>query len=230
MKKNFVSMSSVALLFAGLVGCSTAPITPDPLPSASIKPVTYKPKALAGLPVAQSTEADKFPKLVASRASSWGKSRSNPFSLTALESAYDMQQASEKFLSESGGFSVQYEPKPEVDETPVLEPQPYRRLSGIVVGDSVNAIIELGDGRTEIIRPGQRIPNTEWTVVSIDSEKAVLKRSGNKLPTEIIVRLEVAPYNPGQSVLGGGGAPGAPGGSFPGKPGAAGAGRGAGDN
>jgi hypothetical protein len=66
---------------------------------------------------------------------------------------------------------------------PVVEPQPYRRLSGIVVGDSVLALIVMGDGAgPQIIRPGLRIPNSPWRVISIDEEQAVLRRDGDVLP------------------------------------------------
>jgi bifunctional DNA-binding transcriptional regulator/antitoxin component of YhaV-PrlF toxin-antitoxin module len=83
---------------------------------------------------------------------------------------------------------VEFElPADEVAE--VIEPQPFRRLAGIMVGDSVLAIIDMGDGNLQIVRPGQQIPGTEWTVASIDEEKAVLRRSGNKKPKEVVVPL-----------------------------------------
>jgi hypothetical protein len=78
-----------------------------------------------------------------------------------------------------------------------------------VVGDSVLALIDMGNGTTELIRPGQRIPGSEWTVVSIDEEKAILRRGGNRLPRQVTVRLELPP--PG---FGGGGNTG----GFPGGP------------
>jgi hypothetical protein len=147
--------------------------------------------------------------------------RFDPFALMAEERGFELSQTSERFAAESGGFSFDYVPPVDVVPTVVNEPQPYRRLAGVIVGDSVLALIDMGDGRLEIIRPGQRIPNSEWTVVSIDEEKAVLRRSGNKLPRQITVRLESPPYNPGQggggAAGGGGGAPGRPG--MPGGPG-----------
>lgn len=153
--------------------------------------------------------------------------RNDPFALLGEERAFEVSQSSERFLSESGGFRFDYEaPTPPADND-ILEPQPYRRLAGVIVGESVLALIDMGDGRNlEIIRPGQRIPNSEWTVVSIDEEKAILKRSGNRLPRQIVVRLESPPFNPGQGgggaapgVGGGRGAPGTPGGGRPGAPG-----------
>jgi hypothetical protein len=129
--------------------------------------------------------------------------RRDPFALLAEERAFDINQSGERLLAESGGFSFDYEPPVPKDDTVIQEPQPYRRLAGVIVGESVLALIDMGDGRLEIIRPGQRIPNSEWTVVSIDEEKAILRRGGNKLPRQVVVRLESPPYNPNQG--GGGG-------------------------
>ncbi|MBN9500394.1 MAG: hypothetical protein BGO01_03440 [Armatimonadetes bacterium 55-13] len=142
-------------------------------------------------------------------------SRTDPFALMAEEKAFEVSQSSERLLADSG-FSFDYEEPEQKDDTPVLEPQVYRRLAGVIVGESVLALIDMGDGRPlEIIRPGQRIPNSEWTVVSIDDEKAILRRNGNKLPRQIVVRLESPPFNPNQ----GGGAPGGPNGGPGGAPG-----------
>ena len=138
--------------------------------------------------------------------------RRDPFALLAEERAYDINQASERILAESGGFVFDYVPPDPPADTTIVEPQPYRRLAGVIVGESVLALIDMGDGRLEIIRPGQRIPNSEWMVVSIDEEKAILRRGGNRLPREIIVRLESPPYNPQGGGFGGGGGGGAPGG------------------
>src|SRR5262249_11073777 len=131
--------------------------------------------------------------------------RNDPFALMPEERRFESSQATERVLGESGSWRFDYEPPEVKDETPVTEPQPYRRLPGVIVGESVLALIDMGDGRPlEIIRPGQRIPNSEWTVVSIDEEKAILRRPGNKLPKEIVVRLESPPFNPGGGGGGGG--------------------------
>ena len=196
------------------IGCGGSSSSSDSSAGAAL-PVKKEPlviSAQAGVPVAQSADPKRFATLVASRAPGFGPGRKNPFALTQEEADYELQQTSERLLSTAGGFSLQYQLPPETDTAlPFVEPQPYRRLAGIVVGDSVLAIIDLGDGRTEIIRPGMKIPNTEWTVVSIDEDKAVLRRSGKALPKEIIVRLESPP--PGTAVGGaiGGGAGGAAG-------------------
>ncbi len=137
--------------------------------------------------------------------------RSDPFALMPEERSFEARQSSERYLSTAGGFSFDYEPPTPTDDTVILEPQPYRRLAGVIVGESVLGLIDMGDRPgLEIIRPGQRIPNSEWTVVSIDEDKAVLRRSGNRLPREIIVRLESPPFTPNQGG-GAGGPAGAPG-------------------
>jgi len=184
----------------------------------------------AGVPVTQSTDATMFPALVKTLGPKYGR-RPDPFALTTNERYFETNQAGERTFS-TIGFTIQVQPKEEPGQAALVapEPQPYRRLAGIVVGDSVLAIIDMGDGRTEIIRPGQKIPNSEWTVVSIDSEKAVLRRGGNVLPKEIIVRLESPPAGmggttsttppAGQPPYGAGGPPGYPGGppGYPGGP------------
>lgn len=139
--------------------------------------------------------------------------RNDPFALLAEERAFESKQSAERVLSESGGWRFDYEAPAPVDDVEVLEPQPYRRLAGVIVGESVLALIDMGDGRLEIIRPGQRIPNSEWVVVSIDEDKAVLRRPGNRLPRQIVVRLESPPAGFGAGATGGGGGAPAPGGA-----------------
>jgi hypothetical protein len=201
-----------------MVGCGGGE-TPAPTPSGSsvaalpednwVAPVDAgNPDALQGQPPAMDAAAMK--NLVASRSFS---SRTEPFALHPEERAFETQQQKERLFQGLGGFyGLNYTPPPEVDNRPVFEEQPYRRLAGVIVGDSVLAIIEMGNGQPpQIIRPGQRIPNSEWTVVSINEEKAVLRRSGNKLPKEITVRLESKPPEGFGGAGGGGGTGGGPG-------------------
>lgn len=223
--------TNILLLGVGvaLAGCAKAPEgeIPDPLPPG--KQVDFKPNAIAGVPIESSKDDTKFKTLVASVGRSFG-SRQDPFVLLAAEKAYDRAQTGERLFSQVG-FSTEYVPPVEKDDTPILEQQPYRRLAGVVVGtDGVIAIIDMGSGQgTQLIRPGQRIPNSQWTVVSIDEDKAVLRRSGNVEPKEIIVKLEQAPANFGTGFGGGysGGPSGMPGGAPYGSPsGSGGPGRG----
>lgn len=190
----------------------------------------YKPEfkinaAGAGVKVDPPTENDQaWRQAAVSTASRYGGARSNPFGLTSSERVIEAQQDTARLFANLGGFSVQFTPPAPAAATPppVIETQPYRRLSGIIVGDSVMALIEMGNGQTEIIRPGMRIPNSPWRVKSIDSNKAVLERSGNVLPKQITVRLESPPPGMQQTTpgVGGppGGFPGGPPGGFPGGP------------
>ncbi len=131
-------------------------------------------------------------------------SRPNAFAMLPAEVAFDRSQRAERLVADVGGFSLLYEEplESEVDAAPVIEPVPAWRLSGVVIRDGVIAILDMGD-KTLDIRPGQRIPDTEWTVVSIDTERAVLRRSGTKLPRQITIPLQGT--LPGQG--GGGNAP-----------------------
>ncbi|MDQ2987364.1 MAG: hypothetical protein M3R13_11725 [Armatimonadota bacterium] len=128
-------------------------------------------------------------------------SRNNPFALFGEELQFQTGIRFENILSQlpqSDGYA--YAPpmfivpeQPIPSEMVVPEAQPYRRLSGVYFGDTVSAIIEMEDGKPYLIMPGSRVGDTEWYVESIDAEKAVLVRSGNKVPKRIIVRLETPP-------------------------------------
>jgi hypothetical protein len=171
------------------------------------------PPSIAGLEVKPSTNTKQFGQLVAANADKF-HARSDPFALSAPEKAFDSEQASERIFA-STGFITLVEPKSEVAPTVEFEAQPYRRLSGIIVGDSIVAILEQPGEDPILIRPGMKIPNSPWTVASIDEDKAVLRRTGNVLPHEVIVRLETPREGYGSTPTGGG----APAGGFPGGPG-----------
>jgi hypothetical protein len=145
----------------------------------------------AGLPLGASNDMTRWSKLYMARKYT---PRTDPFALMPIEENYERRQQAERFLGEQGGFqSVLLDPPDDTDTTvaPEVEPQPHRRLAGILYGESVLAIIDMGDGRAlQIVRPGQKVPGSEWTVVSIDQEKAILHRGGRKLPHEVVVRLE----------------------------------------
>jgi len=194
-----IRVLALSAVIAAVVGCGGGSSTPAVSPSADVSStsttaVSYTPpNVLAGLPVEQSKDDKPYKTLVAS-AGRFGH-RGDPFELTNEEKAYDRQQNVERIMGTMGGFTTQYELPP--DETKQIvpdEPQPYRRLAGIVVGDSVLAIIDMGTGQAAtIIRPGMKIPNSEWTVVSIDEDKAVLHRDGPVGPHNVTVRLESPP-------------------------------------
>jgi hypothetical protein len=156
---------------------------------------SFDPKVDAGWQVT-AKDQKVLEELVKSYAGRFG-SRNDPFALTAAERKYERDQSAERFLNEAGGFAVMFKEEQKVVVPKVVEPQPYRRLSGIVVGDSVVALIDMGNGDWELIRPGQMVGGTEWRVISIDEEKAVLRRPGNVLPNEVVVRLEAPPAGMG---------------------------------
>lgn len=184
MKKlaSYVLISVFGLAVVGCGGETPEPVASGPLP---VPKIDFKPNAPAGIPISVGGP-ESLAGLIALKSP---VSRTDPFALLPAEGKFETAQLAESVVENAGGFSFIYEAPPVVDTTPVMEPQPYRRLAGILVADSVTALIDMGDGQPmQIVRPGQTIG--EWTVVSIDEDKAVLRRSGNKLPREIVVRLE----------------------------------------
>lgn len=141
--------------------------------------------------------------------------RGDPFALLGPEAKFEREQQRERLMGDIGGgtFGTFYEePEDKSAEEIQMEPQPYRRLVGVLLGDGVSALIQMEDGKVYDVRPGSRIPNSEWTVVSIDSDSAILRRSGNKRPNQILVRLEPSLSGPSSAPQpgsgGGGGNPG----------------------
>lgn len=198
-----------------------APGTAPGAPGQPGATAAFRPSAEAGVKFAPSTDAAKLKDLIASRTFS---TRSDPFALLAVERAFDEAQLTER-LSQQAGWSIEFEPVEREEVVEPDEPQPYRRLAGVLQSDSVSAIIIMEDGRAEIIWPGRRIPNSEWRVVSIDGDRAILRRAGTKRPRTIEVRLETDPAPTGGGGAGGGGGRG--GGVAPsGDSGASGAGAG----
>lgn len=129
--------------------------------------------------------------------------RADAFALLPSEKAFDRQQSTLRLVGEGGGFVTMFTTPEDVEEVPVaLEPLPNWRLAGVVIGDGVAALLDMG-GRVIDIRPGMKIPDTDWTVVSIDSERATLKRNNGKLPKVFIVPLQGAQEFGGGSPNGG---------------------------
>jgi len=223
---------ALSIVVGAVVGCGggssqSSPTTSATQSGSATTPTTATstftpPNVDAGIPVERSTDNKPYMGLVT--ASSKYGYRPDPFSLTKEEAGYDNQQNAERVMNSMGGFTVRFvEPEDKSVEVVPEQVQPYRRLAGIVVGDSVLAIIDMGNGRPfEIIRPGMKIPDTEWTVVSIDEDKAVLHRDGPIPPHTVTVRLESPPSNGvgGATGFGGGTPPVGGGGGTPGtKPG-----------
>lgn len=230
------SVFGLGAIFAALVvsGCN-APDVPPTAASSTVTPPTIAFSSKAGVPVAASANPVPITAVASAKRFDY---RPDPFALTAKERKFESEQEALRVFGELGGAGDLFTPEEEkqaVVDYP--EPQPYRRLAGVVVGDSILALVDMGDGTgLKVIRPGQRIEGSEWRVASIDSEKAVLVRSGSRTPRRIVVKLEAPAF--GTSTPGSTGGPsfggGMPGPGFGGgRPGGFGGGRpgpGGGDN
>ncbi|MCS7209362.1 MAG: hypothetical protein NZ874_07305 [Fimbriimonadales bacterium] len=106
-------------------------------------------------------------------------------------------------------FVLASPPKPPRVELPEpYEPQPRRRVAGVIIGTTVSAILEQEGELPRIVYPGDMVG--EFRVVSITENGVVLRRpKGN--PREVRVPLEPAGNLSGASGTGGGGAGRAPG-------------------
>ena len=131
--------------------------------------------------------------------------RADPFSILPVEKAADERARQQQLLAMLGDFQLFAQPKPKPVNPALIpvEPQPYRRLSGIVRGEAVAAILEVpGVSDPVVVRPGDKVG--EWTVRSIDNEKLVLVRSGDKRPNTVEVKLEALPATLASSGAGAG--------------------------
>lgn len=98
-------------------------------------------------------------------------------------------------------FVLASPPKPPKVELPEpFEPQPRRRVAGIIIGTTVSAILEQEGELPRIVYPGDMVG--EFRVAAITESGLILRRSkGN--PREVRV-----PYEPPGNVGGGGGGAG----------------------
>lgn len=208
------SIGLVSIVAIALVGCgggstaSTAAPAAAPVPSAT---PDMKIESRAGVPVTRSADPKGLATAVLTTVQKYGRPRQDPFALTDAEKQFEASQASERLLS-SSGWKTEWDEPEDKEANPVFEPQPPRRLMGIIVGDSVYAIIDMGDGRGQVIYPGMQIPNSPWYVVSIDADHAILRREGTTLPKQISVKLQGAAVG----IAGGNAGNGAPGFGGPG--------------
>ncbi len=133
--------------------------------------------------------------------------RSNPFAMFPDEAAFQTGIRYRIILSKLPGMATEVEPPAPVTppELMPVEEQPYRRVAGIVLGDTVQAVVVMEDGRGYIVRPGMRVGNTEWVCQSIDADSVVLVRQTGPLPHQVTLNLESAP----PTEFGGGGNQGA---------------------
>jgi len=112
-------------------------------------------------------------------------------------------------------FVLASPPKPPKVELPEpFEPQPRRRVAGIIIGTTVSAILEQEGELPRIVYPGDMVG--EFRVAAITETGLILRRSkGN--PREVRVPYE-PPGNVGGGGVGGGAGFGAPRGGGPGAP------------
>ncbi len=176
----------------GEAPASDTPVTPTAsTPTAGAALAKLDIGAEAGVPVEMPNDPG-FQQIYTLAATRNYGHRNDPFALQPIEKAFDADQSQARTVEELGGFTLMYVPPEEKpDEQEISEPQPAnRRLAGIVLAKSgVYALLEWDNGRVYEIRPGTRIEGTEWVVVSVDDEKAVLRRGGNRLPHEIVIPL-----------------------------------------
>lgn len=173
-----------------VVGCGPDPTTPiGAAPAGTATDQPFVPQAEAGIKLAPADPTQ----LIADASAQQFSIRPDPFSLRAHEVSYDRSQFAERMLDTQGFYRQIAELPVIVEEVIEIEPQPSRRLAGIILGDSISALIDMGTGGPLLlVRPGQKIDGTEWTVQSIDEEKAVLRRDkeSKKRPQFVVVRLQ----------------------------------------
>jgi hypothetical protein len=173
---------------AAIVGCGPDPMQPiAATPAPAPQDAQFVPEAEAGIRLAPGDPAQ----LLADAGKSTFMVRQDPFALRPSEVAFDRSEFAARILDTTGFYpQIAEEPEPPV-ETFEVEPQPTRRVAGIILGESITALIDMGNGQLILIRPGQAIEGTEWVVQSIDEEKVILRRVGStKRPKYVVVRLQ----------------------------------------
>ncbi|MBS1708881.1 MAG: hypothetical protein JSS65_09195 [Armatimonadetes bacterium] len=225
MDKNWTRNTIWALAAAavGLAGCQAAPSEPDSPATGTNKfqdTLAKTRPADAGVELG-TNPSEGLPDSPTKAKTMAFASRNDPFSLLAAELKFDRAQAAERLQAESGGFNSEYsEPEETEAELPRLQPKPAWRLSGIIISEG--GVVGLLDMGTEVIqiRPGMSIPNSPYTVVSVDGQRAVLRRNDGQLPKDITIELSGPIGGGGQ--LGGGNAGAPPAGAGGGRRGPAG--------
>lgn len=219
MKGWIPALAFVALVAVSVTGCDAGDTSETYNGTVPFKGEAPAAAAEAGLEAKVDARPENQPMELAKK--KYFPVRGDAFALNSTERAFDRAQLAARLVSDSGGFSNMFSvPDEAADLPPVSEPLPLWRLSGVVISDGVAALLETGT-RTIEIRPGMKIPDTDWTVVSIDANRAVLKRSGNKLPKTFVVELKgsFSSGTPGGGGGGGGGGSTGGGGAAGGKKG-----------
>jgi len=183
-------------------------------------------QADAGISIPPPPDDPTFKKVVEATESKNFVVRNDSFALSTKEKAFEKDQQTARIMGTMGGFTTYFElPEERIEETTIKkEAPPLWRISGIILGDAVMALLVKSEGGpAEVLRPGSQISGTNWVVASIDVDKVVLKRGGDTLPKTVTVYLqERMPTDTGSG--GGGGNSGGPGGAGPGGAGPGGGG------
>jgi hypothetical protein len=188
-------MFAVCTVAVALAGCDVGDKTPDATVIPPYNPPAHQPAAAAGIGAAVvATPGNDALQLARTK---YFRTRRDAFGLLPVEAKFDRSQTAFRLLNDGGGFVTMFsEPEAKDDVAPVVETLPAWRLTGVIIGNGVVALLDMG----------MKIPNSDWTVVSIDSDRAVLRRPAGKLPTVFVVPLQGAP--PKDVPSGGGGAGG----------------------
>lgn len=188
MSKSWIVLGALAVVLTGCdVGDKTQELTTVP----PYNPPAHQPAAAAGIGAAVvATPGNDALQLAQTK---FFRTRRDAFALLPSEATFERAQTSFRLLNDGGGFATMFtEPEAKDDVAPVVEPLPAWRLTGVIIGNGVVALLDTGNEVFDI-RPGMKIPNSDWTVVSIDSDRAVLRRPAGKLPTVFVVPLQGAP-------------------------------------
>lgn len=215
MKKMMLKPNSwivIAIAAVALAGCGggetssqAPPATPPATPPAggtidagTLAELASIPRADAGEEIISLSQVDPVGSYTkASPLTPIGR-RPDAFALMRSEARFETSQQGERLFGDVGGWNPKFynEPPPVQDPHEIPEqPQPPRRVVGILLGEGASALIQMEDGKVYDVRPGSRVG--EWTVLSITYDRVVLSRGGNVRPHEVTVVLGPA--------LGGGG-------------------------
>jgi hypothetical protein len=193
----YLTIAALAVAVPFVSGCDVLFATPDDNPPRAVLRTPPPPdlSSPAGIPALYDPIDQSQSRLLALVESRTWPRRSDPFALMPAERTFNEQQRTARIVQDSGGFRNFFDWQDPTQlpggEDPVqVVPLPIWRLAGIIQSeDGIRAILITGPGQPAIdIRPGSFVP-PHWTVVSIDLEKAVLRRPSNLVPNELVVPL-----------------------------------------
>jgi hypothetical protein len=194
---GYLGIAALVIAVPWVSGCDALFATPEDNPPRAVLRTPPEPdlSSPAGIPAQYDPIDQSQSRLLALVESRTWPRRNDPFALLPEERRFDEQQRTARIVQDSGGFRNYFDWQdptqlPGQDEPTQVVPLPSWRLSGIIQSeDGIRAILITSPGQAAIdIRPGSFVP-PHWTVVSIDLEKAVLRRPRNLVPNELVVPL-----------------------------------------